>query len=54
MKKMVVFTLTLLVLSTIGLQTTPAQVTLEHGDWVFSVSFSPDGWLFRIHPRFRI
>ena len=43
MKKMVVFTLTLLVLSTIGLQTTPAQVTLEHGDWVFSVSFSPDG-----------
>ena len=43
MKKTVVFTLTLLVLSTIGLQTTPAQVTLEHGDWVFSVSFSPDG-----------
>ena len=43
MKKMVVFTLTLLVLSTIGLQTTLAQVTLEYGDWVFSVSFSPDG-----------
>ena len=43
MKKTVVFTLTSLVLSTIGLQTTPAQVTLEHGDWVFSVSFSPDG-----------
>ena len=42
-KKIVIFTLTFLVLSTIGLQTTPAQVTLEHGDWVNSVSFSPDG-----------
>ncbi len=42
MKKTVVFALTLLVLSTIGLQTALAQVILEHGDWVFSVSFSPD------------
>lgn len=42
-KKMVIFTLTLPVFLTIGLQTTPAQVTLEHGDWVNSVSFSPDG-----------
>ncbi len=44
MKKMTFFTLTLLVLSTIGLQTAFAQVTLEgHTDWVYSVSFSPDG-----------
>ena len=43
MKRMAIFTLTLLVLSTISLQTTPAQVILEYGDWVFSVSFSPDG-----------
>ena len=44
MKKMTFFTLTLLVLSTIGLQTTFAQVTLEgHTNTVYSVSFSPDG-----------
>ena len=44
MKKMTFFTLTLLVLSTIGLQTTFAQVTLEgHTDNVHSVAFSPDG-----------
>ena len=44
MKKTAVFTLTLLVLSTIGLQTTFAQVTLEGHAWaVHSVSFSPDG-----------
>ena len=44
MKKMTFFTLTLLILSTIGLQTAFAQVTLEgHTDYVWSVSFSPDG-----------
>ena len=44
MKKMTFFTLTLLVLSTISLQTTFAQVTLEgHTDIVYSVAFSPDG-----------
>ena len=45
MKKMVVFTLTLLVLSTIGWQTTHAQVIFEHGGRVTSVAFSPDGAL---------
>ena len=46
MKKMTFFTLTLLVLSTISLQTAFAQVTLEgHTGWVLSVSFSPDGTL---------
>ena len=44
MKKMTFFILTLLVLSTIGLQTTFAQDTLEgHTDMSMSVSFSPDG-----------
>ena len=44
MKKMTLFTLTLLVLSIISLQTAFAQVTLEgHKDDVNSVSFSPDG-----------
>ena len=44
MKKMTFFTLTLLVLSTIGLQTAFAQDTLEgHGDGVRAVAFSPDG-----------
>ena len=44
MKKMTFFTLILLVLSTISLQTAFAQVTLEgHTDSVSSVSFSPDG-----------
>ena len=45
MKKMVVFTLTLLVLSTIGSQTPFAQVIFEHGGGVTSVAFSPDGAL---------
>ena len=44
MKRMTFFTLTLLVLLTIGLQTTFAQDTLEgHTGDVNSVSFSPDG-----------
>ena len=43
MKKIII--LTLLVLSTIGLQTTLAQVTLEPLWDVLSVSFSPDGTL---------
>ena len=44
MKKMTFFTLTLLVLSTISLQTAFAQDTLEGHTWgVSSVSFSPDG-----------
>ena len=44
MKKMTFFTLILLVLSTISLQTAFAQVTLEgHRREVNSVSFSPDG-----------
>ena len=44
MKKMTFFTLILLVLSTISLQTAFAQVTLEgHTGEVWSVSFSPDG-----------
>ena len=44
MKKTAVFTLTLLVLSTIGLQTAFAQTTLEdYTSSVFSVAFSPDG-----------
>ena len=43
MKKMVVFTLTLLVLSTIGSQTPFAQGIFEHGGSVTSVAFSPDG-----------
>ena len=44
MKKMTFFTLTLLVLSAISLQTTFAQDTLEgHRDRVWSVAFSPDG-----------
>ena len=45
MKKMTVFTLTLLVVSLISFQTTLAQVTLEHGSSVTSVAFSPDGTL---------
>ena len=51
MKKMTFFTLTLLVLSTIGLQTAFAQVTLEgHTDWVYSVVV-----FTRWHnPRFRV
>ena len=44
MKKMTFFTLTLLVFSTLSLQTAIAQDTLEgHGDYVGSVLFSPDG-----------
>ena len=44
MKKINIFTLTLLVLSTISLQTAFAQDTLEgHTGSVLSVSFSPDG-----------
>ena len=43
MKKMTVFTLTLLVVSLISFHTTLAQVTLEHGSRVRSVAFSPDG-----------
>ncbi len=47
MKKMTFFTLTLLVLSTISLQTAFAQDTLEgHTSYVWSVSFSPDGTTF--------
>ena len=45
MKKMTVFILTLLILSTINFQTTLAQITLEHGSGVNSVTFSPDGTL---------
>ena len=45
MKKMTVFTLTLLVLATIISQTVRADVTLEHGWIVTSVAFSPDGAL---------
>ena len=41
MKHMTFLILTLLVFSTIGLQTTPAQVIFEHGDGVLSVAFSP-------------
>ena len=41
MKKTTFFILTLLIFSTIGLQTTPAQVIFEHGDSVYSVAFSP-------------
>ena len=41
MKKITFFISTLLILSTIGLQTTPAQVIFEHGDSVLSVAFSP-------------
>ena len=45
MKRTIFSILTLLVLSTIGLQTTFSQVkvTLEGSDWVYSVAFSPDG-----------
>ena len=45
MKKMVVFTLTLLILLTIGSQTPFAQITIIHEDGVNFVSFSPDGTL---------
>ena len=45
MKKKIVFMLNLLVLSTIGLQTTPAQVIFEHGNSVNSVAFSIDSIL---------
>ena len=42
MKKTTFFICTILALSTIGLQTTPAQIaTFEHGDVVLSVAFSP-------------
>ena len=43
MKKTIVFTLTLLALSSISLQTTFAQDTLNHKFAVYSVAFSPDG-----------
>ena len=43
MKKTTFFTLTLLVLSTIGLQTTFAEQTLNYGYKISSVEFSPDG-----------
>ena len=43
MKKMTVFILILLIFSTINFQTTLAQITLEHGSGVTSVTFSPDG-----------
>ena len=43
MKQITFFILTLLVFSAIGLQTTLAQVTFEHGSGVTSVAFSPDG-----------
>ena len=44
MKRTIFSILTLLILSTISLQTTFAQVTLEgHGDGVRAVAFSPDG-----------
>ena len=43
MKKMTVFTLTLLVVSLISFHTTHAQDTLNHGYDVNSVAFSPDG-----------
>ncbi len=42
MKRTTFFILTLLVLSIIGLQTTPAQVVLEHGSGVTSVVLSRD------------
>ena len=45
MKKTTFFILTLLIFSTIGLQTTPAQVILEHGSEVASVVLSRDGTL---------
>ena len=45
MKKTTSFIITLLVLLTIGLQTTPAQVILEHGSSVTSVVFSTDSIL---------
>ena len=41
MKKTTFFIATLLIFSTIGLQTTPAQIIFEHGDTVYSVAFSP-------------
>ena len=45
MKKTTFFILTVLVFSTIGLQTALAQVTLEHGSGVTSVAFSLNGSL---------
>ena len=45
MKKTTSFIITLLVLLTIGLQTTPAQVILEHGSSVTSVAFSTNAIL---------
>ena len=45
MKRMTLFALTLLVFSSISLQTALAQVTLEHGEEVTAVAFSPDGAL---------
>ena len=43
MKRMTLFALTLLIFSSISLQTALAQVTLEHGEEVTAVAFSPDG-----------
>ena len=45
MQKTTFFILTLLIFSTLGLQTTPAQVILEHGSEVDSVAFSLNGTL---------
>ena len=45
MKKTFVITLTLLVVSLVSLQNSLAQITLEHGNSVTSVAFSPDGTL---------